>query len=390
MLRAMPEASTARRPAPEAPPPGTTSLTDLDAAWSTPAPGARLRAVRVAAEALKHRFSAGPRVVAVRTLPLVHVPYPTKYAFFNAALSVAPFVMLAHRCLLVQFLQGGELKTLLFNPTDVAGARSTPYFANLAARIPARLQKMFAHESEPLLEQLARLGIAPGDVDYVAFDHMHVQDLRPILGTEDGRVPARFPKATLLLPRVEWEHWQDLHPLQRAWFVRDGRLGVKTERIAFTSADLRLGDGAILMRTPGHTTGNQTLFVNTDGGVWGVSENGTAVDNWSPLDSKIPGLRSLCRKHDLEIVLNANTPECAADQYTSMVLEKTLASRLKRAPAFAQMLPSSEVTPSALSPGLRPTVLQRAITHGVVIARRSTLSGEESVSLDSQRQCVPQ
>ena len=72
----------------------------------------------------------------------------------------------------------------------------------------------------------------PDEIDYVAFDHMHVQDLRPILGTEDGRVPPRFPNATLLVPRVEWDDWDDLHPLQRAWFVRDGRLGVNTARIA--------------------------------------------------------------------------------------------------------------------------------------------------------------
>jgi glyoxylase-like metal-dependent hydrolase (beta-lactamase superfamily II) len=364
----MPPATTPRGTPPEPPPPGTTRITDVDAAWSTPSPGARLRAVRLAAEGLGPRFGAGPRAVAVRTLPLVDVPYPTKYAFFHAALSLAPYVVLSHRCLLVQFLQGGALKTLLFNPTDIEGARSTPYFAQLARGIPERLKRFVSSQAEPLVDQLARLGVDPARVDYVAFDHMHVQDLRPILGTEDGLVPARFPNATLLVPRVEWEHWDDLHPLQRAWFVRDGRLGVRADRIAFTSSDLMLGDGVMLMRTPGHTTGNQTLFVNTSSGVWGVSENGAAADNWSPLDSKIPGLRGICRKQDLDIVLNANTPESGADQYTSMVLEKTLAGRLKRAPAFAQMFPSSEVTPSLLSPGLKPTVLHRAVTHGDLVA----------------------
>jgi hypothetical protein len=354
--------------APE-PPTGSSGIPDLDAAWSVQAPGARLRAVRAAGEGLKHRFASGPRAVAVRTLPLITVPYPTKYAFFHAALSVAPYVMLAHRCLLVQFLQRGAPKTLLFNPTDLDGARATPFFARLAGRIPGPVQKMFSRSAEPLLEQLDGLGIAPGDVDYVAFDHMHVQDLRPILGTADGRVPARFPNATLLVPRVEWEHWDDLHPLQRAWFVRDGRLGVGPERVTLTSGDFMLGDGVMLLRTPGHTTGNQTLFMNTASGVWGVSENGAAADNWSPLESKIPGLRRACRQQDLDIVLNANTPERGADQYTSMVLEKTLVDRLKRAPAFAQMFPSSEVTPSALAPGLKPTVLHRAVTHGDVVAR---------------------
>jgi hypothetical protein len=351
-------------------PPGVTRIPDFDAAWATPSPGARLRAVRSAAEGLRSRFVAGPRAVAVRTLPLSTVPYPTKYAFYHAAMSLAPYVLLAHRCLLVQFFQRGEPKTLLFNPTDVEAARATPFFARLAARIPSRLQRAVASPSESLAGQLARLGLTPGDVDYVAFDHMHVQDLRPLFGTADGSVPARFPNATLLVPRVEWENWDDLHPLQRAWFVRDGRAGVDPSRVALTSGDLMLGDGVMLVRTPGHTAGNQTLFVNTASGVWGVSENGTAADNWSPLESKIPGLRRLCRQQDLDIVLNANTPESGADQYTSMVLEKTLVDRIKRAPAFAQMFPSSEVTPSALAPGLKPTVLHRAVTHGEPIVRR--------------------
>ncbi len=316
--------------------------------------------------------------MGVRTLPLVGVPYPTKYAFFHAALSVAPYVILSHRCLAVQFFEDGELRTLLFNPTDIPGARSTPYFARLAARIPARVQSALAQEAEPLLAQLARLGLSPEDVDYVAFDHMHVQDLRPILGTADGRVPARFPNATLLLPRVEWEEWDDLHPLQRAWFVRDGKIGVNTGRIELTEGDQMLGGGVMLLRTPGHTAGNQTLFVNTDTGVWGISENGTAADNWSPMESKIPGLRGLCRSQDLDIVLNANTPERAADQYTSMVLEKTLVDRLKRAPAFAQMFPSSEVTPSVFSPGLKPTVLHRAVTHGDIVRSDRVLGAGES------------
>jgi hypothetical protein len=364
---------------PHTAPQGTAPIVDLDAAWAVGAAGPRLRAVRVAAERVRDRFAAGPRAVAVRTLPIIVSPYPAKYAFWGAALSPAPYIVFTHRCLLVQFLQAGELKTLLFNPTDVPGARSAPYFARLAERVPQRLQNIIAHEFEPLVEQLARLGIGAEDVDYVAYDHMHVQDLRPILGTDDGRVQARFPNATLLVPQVEWDDWDDLHPMQRAWFVRDGKLGVARARVATTTGDLMLGDGVMLLRTPGHTSGNQTLFVNTDSGVWGVSENGTCADNWSPMDSRIPGLRTLCRKQDVDVVLNANTPERGADQYTSMILERTVVDRVRRAPAFVQMFPSSEVTPSALSPGLKPTILHREIAHGEIAraaARRGTRAAQ--------------
>jgi glyoxylase-like metal-dependent hydrolase (beta-lactamase superfamily II) len=361
-------------------PPGAKPVVDLDAAWGIGAAGPRLRAVRVAAERLRDRFAAGARAVAVRTLPVVVTPYPTKYAFFGAAISPAPYILLTHRCLVVQFLQAGELKTLLFNPTDVDGARTAPYFARLAARVPRRLQTVIAGEPESLPDQLARIGLRPEDIDYVAYDHLHVQDLRPILGTADGRVPPRFPRATLVVPAVEWHDWDDLHPLQRAWYVPGGKRGVPMERVSLTGGDLVLGDGVMLLRTPGHTSGNQTLFVNTDSGVWGVSENGTCADSWSPMDSRIPGLRSLCRKQDLDLVLNANTLERGADQYTSMILERTVADRVRRAPAFAQMFPSSEVTPSALSPGLKPTILHRSVTHGDIAGRQRPVSRAASIA----------
>jgi glyoxylase-like metal-dependent hydrolase (beta-lactamase superfamily II) len=347
-------------------PQGLTRLPDLDAAWRTTGHGPRLRAVRIAAERLRERFAVGPRVVSVRTLPLTTAAYPNKYAFYGAAVSPAPLLILTHRCVLVQLLQHGALKNLLFNPTDIEGARATPFFARLIDQMGQRASNLIQKRFEPLEEQLGAIGIQPGDIDYVAFDHFHIQDLRTLLGTTDGARRPRFPNATLLAPKVEWEDWDDLHPLQRAWFVKDGKKGVVESSVAFTAGDLALGDGVMILRSPGHTSGNQTLFVNTEHGVWGISENGTAADNWSPLDSKITGLARTCRRQDLDIILNSNTPEGAADQYTSMVLERTIVDRVARAPAFVQMFPSSEVTPSLMAPGLSPTLLHRAITSGEV------------------------
>ena len=143
-------------------------------------------------------------------------------------------------------------------------------------------------------------------------------------------------------------------------------MGVRCENVILTDGNFALGDGVMLLRTPGHTSGNQTLFLNTDSGVWGISENGTCADNWSPLESRIKGLAFLCKMQDLDVVLNANTPEYGALQYSSMIMERTLVDRVRRAPAFVQMFPSSEVTPSLLAPGLRPTLLHRALTHGEI------------------------
>lgn len=338
----------------------------LDEAWSLGRHGGQLRAVRRSAERLRERFVSGPRCVSVRTLPLSTLAYPTRYAFWAAAIAPAPFVIMTHRCVLVQFFREGELKNLLFNPTDVEAAKATPFFARFIETFGARMSDMVAGKFDSIEAQLARLGVLPEDIDYVAFDHFHTQDLRGLLGTEDGSRVPRFPNAKLVAPKSEWDDWDDLHPFQKAWFVRDGKLGVRMNDVILTDGDVALGDGVMLLRTPGHTSGNQTLFMNTESGVWGISENGTCADNWSPLESRIKGLSYLCKKQDLDVVLNSNTPEYGALQYTSMILERTMVDRVRRAPAFVQMFPSSEVTPSLLAPGLTPTLLHRAITHGEV------------------------
>lgn len=346
---------------------GLRRLPDLDAAWAERLPGRRLRALVRGAEAMRERLASGPRALAVRTLPLTTLLYPTNFAFNGAARSPAPFVLLTHRALLVQFLQDGEPKTLLFNPTDVSAAQRTPYFARLVEQFGETLSlHVLTERFAPLEAQLGALGLTPTDVDYVAFDHFHTQDLRTLLGTTDRGYLSRFPNATLLAPKTEWDSWDELHPLQRAWFVADGRKNVNEGRVALTTSDLELGDGVWLIRTPGHTVGNQTLFVNTESGVWGCSENGTSADCYSPFDSGLAGLAAAARQRDLDVILNANTPEGGGDQLASMLIERILVDRVKRAPSFVQMLPSSEVTPSLVAPGIRPTMIHRSIESGLV------------------------
>jgi glyoxylase-like metal-dependent hydrolase (beta-lactamase superfamily II) len=353
---------------------------DLDGAWRVEGHGPKLRAVRSAGEELHEQLSRGPRVICVRSLPVTTLGYPTKYAFWNAQISPAPFVIMTHRALLVQFLAKGDIKTLLFNPTDDVAARQTPFFERTIRKVGDYIAfNLLAKRHDSLEHQLSQLGVTPESVDYVAFDHFHTQDLRSLLGTTDGAHSPRFPNAKLLAPRTEWDDWDDLHPMQKAWFVADGKRGVRTEKVVLTEGDFQLGDGVLLLRTPGHTSGNQTLFMNTSDGVWGCSENGTCADNWSPLESKIAGLARTCRLQDIDIVLNANTPELGATQYTSMILEKTMVDRLNRAPGFCQMFPSSEVTPSPIAPGLSPTVVHGGLVYGDVThaeAKRSRPSAE--------------
>jgi hypothetical protein len=346
-------------------PAGTTILSDLEGAWRVSGHGARLRAVRAAAERLRTRLAGGPRVLSVRTLPRMTFVYPTRYAFRGVLLAAPPFVAITHRTVLVQFLQYGILRNLLFDPTDVEGLQETPVLARVRQALPRRLWKYVVTPLEPLETQLRALRISPEDIDYLAFDHVHMQDLRSLLGAE-GRV-ARFPNAMLLMQETAWREWDDPHPLERAWLIPDGKRGVPDPHVVLMTDDIWLGDGVALVRTPGRTAGHQTLFLHTADGVWGVSASACAADGWSPLESRIPGLARTCRMLDLDVVRGASTPGLGAEHYTSMVLERTVVDRMKKAPAFVQMLPSSELDAGPLSLGLSPAVVQGELSVGEVV-----------------------
>jgi glyoxylase-like metal-dependent hydrolase (beta-lactamase superfamily II) len=343
----------------------------LDEARAFTVAGPKLDAVRRAAIHLGDALRADAKVASLRTLPITTLLYPTAFAFNRAVPLSMPFVVMSHRCLFVQVEVEGERKNILFNPTDHQASRATPYFARMIESIGERAASFITTEFDPIERQLGALGVAPEDIDLVAFDHFHTQDVRSLFGSSEPRpdgsdFPARFPNAFLLAPKVEWNDWDSLHPMQTAWFVHEGKRGVPMERVVLTEDDLWLGPGCLLLRTPGHTTGNQTLFVSTDHGVFGCSENGTSADNWAPYESRIPGMRNYVWRYDAEVVINSNTPELGAEQYTSMILERSLVDRVKDRPAFVQMFPSSEVTPSLLSPGIKPAMIFGKIESGLV------------------------
>jgi hypothetical protein len=351
-------------------------LHDLDAAWSTGTSAARQRQVERAGKRVGDALRESPRVVSVRTLPTSAAPYPVRFAF-NGAVSGSLLVM-QNRSLLIQVRAGGELKNILFNPTDGPANQRTPFYVKLTERTGI-FSKPFQPKPNRCAEQLAALGLSCADIDVIAFDHFHTQDLRPLLGS--GALAARFPNAVLLAPKNEWDDWDDLPQCQRAWFVPDGKQGVPQERVVFTDNDLALGSGALLLRTPGHTSGNQTLFVHAERGVFGTSENGTSADSWAPAQSRIPGVKRYINTFDVDVVINSNTPELCGQQYISMMLERAVVDRVPERPDVYQMFPSSEVTPHLIAPHIRPSYLFGKMESGQVqVHERSTASAQVRVA----------
>jgi glyoxylase-like metal-dependent hydrolase (beta-lactamase superfamily II) len=95
-----------------------------------------------------------------------------------------------------------------------------------------------------LLDELARLGVKPDDVKYVAISHSHPDHI--------GNVEL-FPQATLLVQKLEY-----------AWPNQDGSPRFQPAHpVKKIEGDYDIfGDGsATLLATPGHTPGHQSLLV---------------------------------------------------------------------------------------------------------------------------------
>jgi hypothetical protein len=326
---------------------------EFDAANETWPRGDRPAAIREAAAEFRARFATPEnRVRAVRTVAIASAPYPLKFAFGGAAHGANPYINIINRLQVVQFRDfEGRLRTLAYEPTVTDGPQEAPFYEQMM-RVPVPdwvaynvLAKIW-HEPD---EALGEAGLRPEDVDYVSFDHLHVQDLRFVLGTtapiegESAPRPPLFPNAKLIAQRKEWDTFASLHPMQWAWYVEDGIKDLITDNVVLIDGDVELGEGVALVWTPGHTDGNHSLCINTPDGVWVSSENGVCADNWHPHLSKIPGVKRTARYFGREVILNSNTLEDSIDQYDSMIKEKALADPNPRDPRYANVFPSSEM-----------------------------------------------
>lgn len=329
-------------------------------------PRIRLDRIKDTAKHFKQEFMKGQPVLSVRTLPTSIAPYPVTFAFNRACRLRYPFLLFHNKALLVQFLQNGVPKLLLMNPTIPERSAAAPFFRNLSEKLPfSNTVRHLLLESPPLPEQLQQLGIDVADIDYVAFDHQHVQDLRPYLGTHSE--PPLYPNAKYLVQQADWDSSLHQHPLQRPWFVPGTGNDVLTDKLVLLHGDVQLGDGCVLLFTPGHTWGNQSLFFRApETGCYTVSENGICMDAYTPQYSSIPGLAAHARKYGAEVIMNANTLEGSLDQYNSMVKEKLLADPYHGDGRFVQHFSSSELIHSAIAPGLKPTRAIREVNEGLL------------------------
>lgn len=327
----------------------------------------RVEDTRAAAQDFRKRMLDSPKVRYFESFDLIKLIFPTAYGLRNAysAERFNKYLYITNRMYVVQFDTADGVKTLLVSPSDHERNGETPFFRRLQDGTPDMVVNRLIHRYATVSQVLEHIGLNPEDVDYITYDHLHTQDVRRLLGTDDE--PALLPNARLLVHAQELASALDLNPYQRDWYCPQGLKGIPDDKIMRFEHSIMLGDGVALVHTPGHTEGNHSIVVHTDEGLWVTSENGISVDAYAPQLSTVWGLADYARTIGSEVIINGNTLESAVDQYISMVQELTIAGPSQRDPRYPNVFPSSELTHSILFPGTKPSFSVKHAVHGKLV-----------------------
>ncbi|MCS7002844.1 MAG: MBL fold metallo-hydrolase, partial [Dehalococcoidia bacterium] len=113
-----------------------------------------------------------------------------------------------------------------------------------------------------LLDQLALVGVHPGDVTHVVMSHAHGDHIGwNTFATESGR-SLTFPNARYWITRREWEYWTQPERVERQPILEANLLPLlPSGQLALVDDDVDVIDGVRIAPTPGHTPGHCSVVV---------------------------------------------------------------------------------------------------------------------------------
>jgi glyoxylase-like metal-dependent hydrolase (beta-lactamase superfamily II) len=129
------------------------------------------------------------------------------------------------------------------------------------------------HQSLPYLQTLAKLGIAPEQVDYVFFSHLHPDHVGLATMFNGKQWEPTFPRAKYVLSKQELKYWTEppMNDPKLPPFIDDSVIPlINHDCIQFAKHGDLIG-GLRVHEAPGHTPGN-LLFQAEESKLWLIGD----------------------------------------------------------------------------------------------------------------------
>lgn len=116
-----------------------------------------------------------------------------------------------------------------------------------------------------LVDQLASLGVHPGDIQHVVITHAHFDHYSGIVQQQDGQDMPCFPNARHYLGHADWDDAQS--KLEDTSSLECRALGMlhRDGLLALVDQNLDLNSAVQIIPAPGETRGHQIVRIHSDG-----------------------------------------------------------------------------------------------------------------------------
>ncbi len=118
-----------------------------------------------------------------------------------------------------------------------------------------------------LVQELAVLGISPGDIDIVVNTHLHSDHCGGNTIRDGDQVRATFPNATYVVQRMEWADFVNPDLRTRGTYLNENFTPLlEAGQTRLLHGDTALTEQVHCVVTPGHTRGHQSILLKS--GQW--------------------------------------------------------------------------------------------------------------------------
>jgi glyoxylase-like metal-dependent hydrolase (beta-lactamase superfamily II) len=151
-----------------------------------------------------------------------------------------------------------ETNCILVRTPESLGLVDTGY----GGKAPTKLRMRYAlEEGVPLARNLAAIGIAPREIDWVILTHLHFDHAGgTTLRDDEGRLTPMFPRARHYVQRTEWDDAMSNVPeLAGSYFSDDIAPLDDAGLVELIDGGVQISTGVTTHVTGGHTRGHQIV-----------------------------------------------------------------------------------------------------------------------------------
>ena len=139
--------------------------------------------------------------------------------------------------------------------------------SGVGAKHNEKTQRIFHLDTGHLVADLARHGLAPEEIDAVAFSHLHFDHAGGATHRDAaGALRVTFPRAQHLVQRTDWD--EATHPNPRSaggYFEQDFAPLRQANQLELLDGDTQIAPGVWCRVTGGHTAGHQIVTLEVAG-----------------------------------------------------------------------------------------------------------------------------